>query len=207
MKPAAKRLLIDHGYDRFNGARPLRRVIEDELEHEIAEGVISGAYEKGVVVTAGIKQGKVTVVGSYESVPGNSKTAVIVSSLLTVLLFLVAGWVVLNRQYVVDQLVVWQYQPSSEVAQLAERAQMNDKGTFYFYASEPQLDGTAKFNEVCKRQEENSAILGCFTNGKIFVYNISDKRLNGVEEVTAAHEMLHAVYVRLSSSEKTTLIA
>ena len=69
VKPAAKRLLIDHGYDRFNGARPLRRVIEDELEHEIAEGVISGAYEKGVVVTAGIKQGKVTVVGSYESVP------------------------------------------------------------------------------------------------------------------------------------------
>lgn len=137
--------------------------------------------------------------------PGNSKTAVIVSSLLTVLLFLVAGWVVLNRQYVVDQLVVWQYQPSSEVAQLAERAQMNDKGTFYFYASEPQLDGTAKFNEVCKRQEENSAILGCFTNGKIFVYNISDKRLNGVEEVTAAHEMLHAVYVRLSSSEKNHL--
>ena len=68
VKPAAKRLLIDHGYDKFNGARPLRRVIEDELEHEIAEGVISGDYEKGVVVMAGVKQGKITVVGSYESV-------------------------------------------------------------------------------------------------------------------------------------------
>lgn len=133
---------------------------------------------------------------------GNSRSAVIVSSLLTFLLFLAAGWVVLNRQYVVDQLVVWQYQPTVDVVQLAERAQMNDKGTFYFYASEPQLDGTAKFNEVCKRQEENSAILGCFSNGKIFVYNIADERLNGVEEVTAAHEMLHAVYTRLSASEK-----
>lgn len=69
VKPAAKRLLIDHGYDRFNGARPLRRVIEDELEHEIAEGVIGGDFEKGVVVTAGVKQGKVTVVGNYESIP------------------------------------------------------------------------------------------------------------------------------------------
>lgn len=68
VKPAAKRLLIDHGYDKYNGARPLRRVIEDELEHEIAEGVISGDYEKGVVVMAGVKQGKITVVGSYESV-------------------------------------------------------------------------------------------------------------------------------------------
>ena len=66
VKPSAKRLLIDHGYDKFNGARPLRRVIEDELEHEIAEGVISGAYEKGAVVTATAKQGKVVVTGAYE---------------------------------------------------------------------------------------------------------------------------------------------
>lgn len=66
VKPSAKRLLIDHGYDKFNGARPLRRVIEDELEHEIAEGVISGAYEKGAVVTATTKQGKVVVTGAYE---------------------------------------------------------------------------------------------------------------------------------------------
>lgn len=66
VKPAAKRLLIDHGYDKFNGARPLRRVIEDELEHEIAEGVISGAFEKGAVVTATTKQGAVVVNGGYE---------------------------------------------------------------------------------------------------------------------------------------------
>lgn len=69
VKPAAKRLLIDHGYDKFNGARPLRRVIEDELEHEVAEGIISGAFEKGVVVTAGVKQGKIVVAGDYEDQP------------------------------------------------------------------------------------------------------------------------------------------
>lgn len=66
VKPAAKRLLIDHGYDKYNGARPLRRVIEDELEHEIAEGVIDGSYEKGAVVTANVKQGKIVVTGGYE---------------------------------------------------------------------------------------------------------------------------------------------
>lgn len=66
VKPAAKRLLIDHGYDKFNGARPLRRVIEDELEHEIAEGVISGAFEKGSVVTATAKKGEISVSGEYE---------------------------------------------------------------------------------------------------------------------------------------------
>lgn len=69
VKPAAKRLLIDHGYDKFNGARPLRRAIEDELEHEIAEGIISGVFEKGAVVTAGTKQGQIVVVGDYEDQP------------------------------------------------------------------------------------------------------------------------------------------
>lgn len=66
VKPSAKRLLIDHGYDKFNGARPLRRVIEDELEHDIAEGVIAGIYEKGAVVTAAAKQGKIVLAGDYE---------------------------------------------------------------------------------------------------------------------------------------------
>ena len=66
VKPSAKRLLIDHGYDKLNGARPLRRVIEDELEHDIAEGVINGEYEKGAVVTASAKRGKVVLAGGYE---------------------------------------------------------------------------------------------------------------------------------------------
>jgi hypothetical protein len=36
----------------------------------------------------------------------------------------------------------------------------------------------------------------------IYLYDVPDARLNGVEEVTAAHEMLHAQYDRLSSSER-----
>lgn len=133
---------------------------------------------------------------------GSGKFAALVSLLLTLALFAGAGWVLLNRQFVLDQLTVWQYEPSSEVAALADSAHMNSTGRFYFYASTPQLDGTSKFNDSCKRQEENSAILGCYTNSKIFVYDIKDQRLNGVREVTAAHEMLHAVYARLPAGEK-----
>lgn len=66
IKPSAKRLLIDHGYDKFNGARPLRRTIEDELEHEIAEGVLKGEFEKGAVVTVSTKKGALVVAGEYE---------------------------------------------------------------------------------------------------------------------------------------------
>ena len=50
-----KKQLIKDGYDEFNGARPLRRVIQDKLEHAVAEKVLSGQYKKGVVIQADLK--------------------------------------------------------------------------------------------------------------------------------------------------------
>lgn len=50
--PKAKKWLIDRGYDEFNGARPLRRVLQDELEHEVADGLLSGDFKKGDVLYA-----------------------------------------------------------------------------------------------------------------------------------------------------------
>jgi ATP-dependent Clp protease ATP-binding subunit ClpC len=59
--PNAKRLLIDKGYDEKYGARPLRRTIQDMLEHKIADGILSGEYEKGTVLRATAKSGVVEV--------------------------------------------------------------------------------------------------------------------------------------------------
>ncbi len=59
--PAAKRLIIEKGYDEKYGARPLRRAIQDELEHAIADGILSGEYEKGTVLTATADKGKIAV--------------------------------------------------------------------------------------------------------------------------------------------------
>lgn len=59
--PAAKRHIIRLGYDEKFGARPLRRAVQDELEHPLAEGILSGEYEKGTVVTAGVKRGHTTL--------------------------------------------------------------------------------------------------------------------------------------------------
>ncbi|MDB5168412.1 MAG: ATP-dependent Clp protease ATP-binding subunit ClpC [Candidatus Saccharibacteria bacterium] len=68
IKPAAKRLLIDKGYDEKFGARPLRRTIQDELEHEIADGILSGEYEKGSVLEVGAQKGKIIVNVRHETV-------------------------------------------------------------------------------------------------------------------------------------------
>ena len=61
IKPAAKRLLIDKGFDEKFGARPLRRAIQDELEHQLADGILSGEYETGSVLTVGAKKGQITI--------------------------------------------------------------------------------------------------------------------------------------------------
>lgn len=59
VKPSAKRLIIEKGYDEKYGARPLRRAIQDELEHSIADGILSGEYEKGTVLTATGRKGTI----------------------------------------------------------------------------------------------------------------------------------------------------
>lgn len=56
---SAKRAIIEKGYDKKFGARPLRRTIEDILEHKIAEGLINGEYQKGTVLYATTKRGEV----------------------------------------------------------------------------------------------------------------------------------------------------
>lgn len=50
--PAAKRHLLNIGYDPHFGVRPLRRVLQNEIEHAIAEGILSGRFNKGDVLQA-----------------------------------------------------------------------------------------------------------------------------------------------------------
>lgn len=54
--PRAKKWLIDRGYDAKNGARPLRRIIQNNLEHMIADGVLADEYHKGDVIEVAVKQ-------------------------------------------------------------------------------------------------------------------------------------------------------
>jgi ATP-dependent Clp protease ATP-binding subunit ClpC len=59
--PSAKRLIISEGYDEKYGARPLRRAMQDMLEHQIADGILSGEYEKGTVLHVNALRGEIQV--------------------------------------------------------------------------------------------------------------------------------------------------
>jgi ATP-dependent Clp protease ATP-binding subunit ClpC len=67
IKPSAKRLLIDRGYDEKFGARPLRRTIQDMLEHKIADGILSNEYEKGTVLVVSAQKSEIVVHVEQES--------------------------------------------------------------------------------------------------------------------------------------------
>ncbi|MBQ8992457.1 ATP-dependent Clp protease ATP-binding subunit [Candidatus Saccharibacteria bacterium] len=57
--PAVKEWLIKQGYDPKNGARPLRRAIEDNLETLISDAIIKGELDKGDIANIDIsKDGK-----------------------------------------------------------------------------------------------------------------------------------------------------
>ena len=55
---AAKKQLISKGYDTKNGARPLRREIEDELETLIADYILQEKLNKGDIAKVDFKKGK-----------------------------------------------------------------------------------------------------------------------------------------------------
>ena len=58
----AKEFLIKEGYDPKNGARPLRRKIEDEVESLLSEEIISEKLKKGDIPTLKLVKGKLTLV-------------------------------------------------------------------------------------------------------------------------------------------------
>lgn len=131
----------------------------------------------------------------------------LVSLVIIVAFGLVAAVLLLNRQQIIDQVTVWQYQPTAEVATLADTAAFSNGGRFVYYASQPSIESAQLFNDACGRTEQTTAILGCYSADKIYIYNITNEKLKGIKEVTAAHEMLHAAYQRLGDADKRSVNA
>jgi hypothetical protein len=118
-----------------------------------------------------------------------------------------ASWLAYaNQEDIRDWWVLRGYQAPASVAALAEAADMSGLGERRFYASQPELNDAASFNTNCPFPDR-SLVLGCYSAGRIYIFAVNNDRLDGVEEVTAAHEMLHAAYDRLSRGEREAVDA
>lgn len=124
--------------------------------------------------------------------------------LLWVALFVVAGVYGFNNRWQInDWWRLRNYSASAEIKQLTEETSMSNSARNIFYASYPKIITDKKeFANLCSGNE-HTIVLGCIVDREsIFLYNIKEERLKGSMSVTAAHEMLHAAYYRLSGSEK-----
>ena len=61
VRKSAKDFIIEKGYDAKNGARPLRRAIEDLLEHKLAEEILAKNPSKGTQFVASAKNGEIII--------------------------------------------------------------------------------------------------------------------------------------------------
>jgi hypothetical protein len=109
------------------------------------------------------------------------------------------------RQNITDWYKLQSYQAPNAVSELAAQDTLTSTAKKIFYVNEPQLQPKPLFAGMCPNgTREQTIVLGCY-HGKqngIFLLDVTDSRLEGVEQVTAAHEMLHAAYDRLSGKEK-----
>ena len=126
----------------------------------------------------------------------------LVSSVLSVIILaapLIAWW---QRNALFDAYRIHGYVPSSDIVHLADATTMNPDTRRLFYVYHPALEDKTNFGSHCGNQEQ-TIVLGCYVLHRgIYLYNVPDPRLNGVKEVTAAHETLHAEYDRLSSKDR-----
>ncbi len=114
--------------------------------------------------------------------------------------------VMINYNAVHDFLSSIFYSPSSEkVAELEENLDLTYGGQLVFRASRPVVDDSQKFNSSCGTTDLSAPVLGCYENSTIHVYNIEEPALTGIMESTAAHELAHAIWARMSDGEKKDL--
>lgn len=116
-----------------------------------------------------------------------------------------------------DEEVLKTYQPFPEIADLAEKNTLTDKGRATFYRSNPEFIDREVFKKYCiVNGVEGLACVGPRRGGgpfggrQIFLLKIDDPRFSDHKYAASIHEMLHVAHDRLSPSEKTrvnTLLA
>ncbi len=102
--------------------------------------------------------------------------------------------------------------PSVAIERLAITTTMTREAQQIFYRQTPTIEPKQTFFKICQTKgkvNDTLIMFGCYftsgKSGKIAIQSVTDDRFQGVMEVTAAHEMLHAAYSHLSPSDRDKL--
>lgn len=95
----------------------------------------------------------------------------------------------------------WYSEPVA-VNEIRQSLELTGTGERIFLATQPALESAEEFNNHCDSHKTEVSLLGCYTDDKIYIYNVQEESLHDSNKVTAAHELLHAAWARLSNSER-----
>ncbi len=110
----------------------------------------------------------------------------------------------LNPYSFPDWWTLRSYTPSAEIEALAKNSFFTSEAERLFYVHDPKLQSSEEFMSNCPVEE--TVVLGCYDGRGIYIFEVEEEQLDGIEEVTAAHEMLHAAYARLSNSDQQEVV-
>ncbi len=134
-----------------------------------------------------------------------------IAAVVLLLAWLAAMWLAsVHRQDIIDWWRLRNYQAPQSISRLADQDTMTDYGRKIFYVNNPLINDKATFHTKCPNNGgEQTIVLGCYIGNQagIFLLAVSDSRLDGIVQVTAAHEMLHGAYDRLSTKERNRVDA
>ncbi len=134
-------------------------------------------------------------------VENKSRSREIVAVLVTSLVLL-GVYAVAQTTLVRDTLKSMQYQESDEIRTLRQDLALTSKGRRIFLATQPALESATSFNEHCQNEKMEVALLGCYVNDRIYIYEVTREDLKDSNKVTAAHELLHAAWKRMNNGER-----
>lgn len=128
---------------------------------------------------------------------------IVSAAVIAAVVLVLAPWDPYRTIWYQDQYTVLTEPSPDDIVAIADRTGMSEAGRLIYLASTPAIEDADSFNQDCSVESEGT--LGCFDGRNIFIYSVTDDRLAGTIEVTAAHEMLHAAYNRLTPEDRTHL--
>lgn len=125
-------------------------------------------------------------------------------SIVGLAVLVLAGlWTWSNKWDIHDHWVSKNYVSTKDSSEVLSNLNLTSQGDLVYRASLTEVDDKDNFKARCPVQEyEQASVLGCYADRKIYVLKVEEPKLAGVEEVTAAHELLHARFERMSADEK-----
>lgn len=110
----------------------------------------------------------------------------------------------LNYNNILDEYALRSYRPTTQMQGFESRVSLTKPARATLYRAAPQYDEKSIFNKDCNTRPHELE-LGCFYRGRIFILQIDNISLAPEMDVVSAHELMHAVWAKMSPSERSGL--